>query len=135
MLGLDARWLEHAGSSPAALAGIVGLSGPYAASSLTESSDQAVFAGSDPALQPLAHAAGHHPSMLLLTGSADMDVMPSATLALAHGLRASGNNPELHIYPGLGHSQTALSISFPFSLQAPVADDIKRFVDSAQAEH
>ena len=134
MLGLDPKWLEHAGSSPTALAGIVGLSGPYTASALTESSDQAVFADSDPTLQPLAHAAGRHPSMLLLAGSADMDVRPSATLALANGLRASGNSPELHIYPGLGHAQTAWSISFPFSLQAPVAGDIARFVDGVQAE-
>ena len=133
MLGLDPVWLEHVGSSPAALAGIIGLSGPYAVSALTEPADVKVFAGSDPGLQPVAHAAGRHPAMMLLAGSADLDVRPAATVALADRLRAAGNDPDLHIYPGLGHAQTAWSISFPFSLQAPVADDIKRFVDKVQA--
>ena len=131
MLGLDGTWLEQAGSSPVALSGIVGLSGPYAVSALTDPLDKAVFAGSDPALQPINHAAGGHPAMLLLTGAADLDVKPSGTVALADRLRAAQNDPEMHIYPGLGHAQVAWSISFPFSLQAPVADDIARFVDGA----
>jgi acetyl esterase/lipase len=133
MLGLDATWLDHAGSSPDALAGIVGLSGPYTVSALTEPQDLQVFAGSDPGLQPINHAAGRHPAVALLTGVADLDVRPSGTFALASRLRAAAAEPEIHVYPGLGHAQTAWAISFPFSLQAPVADDIERFVDGARA--
>lgn len=133
MLGLDATWLEHAGSSPAALAGIVGLSGPYAVSDLTETADAEVFAGTDPTLQPINHAAGPHPAMLLLSGANDLDVKPSGTVALANRLKAAGSNPELHIYPGLGHTETVLSISFPFSRRVPVVEDIKHFVDGVHA--
>ncbi|MGU3666352.1 alpha/beta hydrolase [Methylobacterium sp. A49B] len=133
MLGLDGTWLEHAGSSPAALAGVIGLSGPYTVSSLTETVDEEVFAGSDPTLQPINHAAGPHPAMLLLTGANDQDVRPSGTIALADRLKAAGNDPEMHIYPGLGHGGTLLSIGLPFARRAPVIADIKHFVEGVHA--
>lgn len=129
MLGLDGTWLEHAGSSPAALAGVIGLSGPYTVSSLTETVDAEVFAGSDPTLQPINHAAGSHPAMLLLTGADDQDVKSSGTVALADRLKAAGDNPEVRIYPGLGHDGTLLSIGTPFAHRAPVVTDIKQFVE------
>lgn len=133
MLGLDGTWLAHAGSSPDALAGIVGLAGPYAVSTLTDPLDEQVFAGADPALQPINHAAGRHPALLLLAGADDRDVKPSGTVALADRLQAAGGHQQMHIYAGLGHAQIAWSLSFPFSLRSTVADDIERFVDGARA--
>lgn len=127
MLGLDATWLKRAGSSPEDLAGIVGLAGPYAISALTDPQDKQVFAGADPAMQPINHAAGRHPALLLLTGAEDQDVRPTGTLALADRLKAGEDTPQTHVYPGLGHGQIVRSLSFPFSVQAPTADDIARF--------
>lgn len=133
MLGLDSTWLEHAGSNPAALAGVIGLSGPYTVSSLTETVDEEVFAGSDPTLQPINHAAGSHPAMLLLTGADDQDVMPSSTVALAERLKTAGDNAEVRIYPGLGHDGTLLSIGTPFARRVPVVAEIKDFVEGVHA--
>ncbi|MEL6059950.1 MULTISPECIES: alpha/beta hydrolase [unclassified Methylobacterium] len=133
MLGLDATWLERAGSRPADLAGIVGLAGPYASSALTDPLDKQVFSGADPAMQPINHAGGRHPALLLLTGAEDRDVRPSGTVALADRLEAGADHPETHIYPGLGHGAIVRSLSFPFSLQATTADDIAQFVAGAHA--
>ncbi|WP_342109510.1 alpha/beta hydrolase [Methylobacterium sp. SI9] len=134
MLGLDARWLTQAGSSPADLAGIVGLAGPYATSALTDPLDRQVFSGADPALQPINHVASRHPALLLLTGAEDRDVRPSGTVALANRLEDGADPPQTHVYPGLGHGQLVRSLSFPFSVQAPTADDIARFAIGAHAE-
>jgi acetyl esterase/lipase len=134
MLGLDAAWLERAGTSPKALAGIVGLSGPYAVAALTDPQDLQVFAGSDQALQPINHATGPHPAMLLLTGAADRDVKPSGTVALADKLQLSTGTQQMRIYPRLGHGDMVEALSVPFSLHASVAKDICRFVDAARAE-
>jgi acetyl esterase/lipase len=131
MLGLDATWLERAGASPATLAGIIGLAGPYASAALTEPQDRQVFAGTDPALQPINHASGEHPAMLLATGADDQDVKPFATRALTEALEARGGMQTMIIYGGLGHGQLVRSISFPFTVGNSVADDIKRFVIGA----
>lgn len=133
MLGLDATWLERVGSSPGNLAGIVGLAGPYATAALTDPLDKQVFSGADPAMQPINHAASAHPPLLLLSGAEDQDVRPSGTVALADRLRTHEDAPQTHIYPGLGHGQIVRSLSFPFSAQAPTADDIARFVTGAHA--
>lgn len=134
MLGLDPTWLEHAGSSPTKLAGIVGLAGPYASSALTQPLDRQVFAGSDPTLQPINHAAGQHPAMLLLTGAADLDVNPSGTLALARELQAYDGQQTTKVYDGLGHGQLIHAMSFPFDLSRSVADDVAQFVAAAHAD-
>lgn len=134
MLGLDPAWLGRAGTSPDALAGIVGLAGPYEVSALTDPRDLQVFAGSDPALQPVQHAAGPHPALFLLTGADDLDVKPAGTAALARRLREAGDPPQVQVYPGLGHVQIALALTFPFSLQSAVMDDVARFVAEAHAK-
>lgn len=134
MLGLDGTWLARAGARPGDLAGIVGLAGPYTTAALTDPQDRQVFSGAGPGMEPINHAAGHHPALLLLTGAEDRDVRPSGTIALANRLRADGDPQQMHIYAGLGHGQIVRSLSFPLSLQAPTADDIARFVTGAQAE-
>ncbi|SDA14183.1 Acetyl esterase/lipase [Methylobacterium sp. UNC378MF] len=133
MLGLDPTWLEQAGSSAAKLAGIVGLAGPYTSSALTDPLDRQVFVGSDPALQPIHHASGTHPAMLLAAGAADLDVNPAGTLALNKELLASSGSETMKIYPGLGHGQIVHAMAFPFSLEFSVADDVARFIDNAHA--
>lgn len=133
MLGLDAAWLARAGTSPDALAGVVGLSGPYSVDALTDPRDRQVFAGSDRALQPINHATGPHPAMLLLTGDADRDVRPSGTVALVDKLRRSPGTQRMRIYPGLGHGDMVEALSVPFSLHASVARDVRRFIDAVRA--
>lgn len=133
MLGLDPTWLEQAGSSPAKLAGIVGLAGPYASAALMEPLDREVFVGSDPTLQPINHASDRHPAMLLAAGAADLDVNPAGTLELDGAMRAFAGDETMKIYPGLGHGQIVHALSFPFSLRFPVADDVARFIKGAHA--
>ena len=127
MLVLDPRWLERAGSKPDELAGMVGLAGPYMTSSLTEQSDRDVFKESGSDMEPINHASTPHPPMLLLTGTADTDVLPISTTMLSEKLRGGMGAIESRSYAGLGHADIVLSLVFPFSRQAPVLKDIEHF--------
>lgn len=132
MLALDSRWLKRAGSEPSALAGAIGISGPYQISSLTEQSDKDVFAESGPDMEPINDCSARQPPMLLIAGAADEDVLPSSTTALSDRMREFGNEVETHIYPGLGHDQALYAVSFPFSMWSSVSDNIRHFVDASR---
>lgn len=131
MLALDATWLERAGTRPDALAGMIGLAGPYAVSTLTDRADQEVFAGAGPEMEPINDRPERHPPMLLLTGADDADVLPSGTTALADRLRGRGGEAEAHVYAGLGHGEIVEAVSFPFLGRSSVSDDIEHFVRGA----
>lgn len=128
MLALDPRWLAQAGVEPSALAGMIGIAGPYAVWSLTEPEDKEVFAGSGPEMEPINLRPSRQPPLLLVAGTADRDVLPSSTSALADHVRGLGGRVESHIYAGLGHDQIVKALSFPFSLWSPVSSDVDRFL-------
>ena len=113
-----------------ALAGTVGLAGPYDFLPITGPEVRAVFApaGDGPATQPITYADGHAPPLLLLAGSADETVRPRNTLALAARIRALGGVAEDRIYPGVGHIGLILAIAPLFQGKAPVVADVERFI-------
>jgi acetyl esterase/lipase len=133
MLALDARWLERAGVESVALAGVIGLAGPYAVTALIDRADAAVFAGSGPEMEPVNLHPARHPPLLLLTGSADTDVRPAATPARAEQARELGSEARARVYAGLGHDEILRAASFPFPRWSAVSDDIGRFVRGARS--
>jgi len=131
MLALDARWLERAGQSPKALAGWVGLAGPYDFLPITNPDAKPVFnhpnypAGS----QPLAHADRGSPPAFLGAARTDDLVNPQRnTVGLARKLEAAGVPVSLNLYNRVNHVTLAAAMSWPLRWLAPVLDDVAAFV-------
>lgn len=130
MLVLDPRWLELYGFNPGDLAGMIGMAGPYMTSSLTDERDREVFRGTGRDMEPINHARAFHPPMLLLTGTADRDVLPISTSVLAQRLGGSIGAVVSRFYTELGHDEIIRSLIFPFSQYGSVAKDIESFIEN-----
>ncbi|MDH1521645.1 alpha/beta hydrolase [Achromobacter mucicolens] len=131
MLALDKRWLAAAGSSPASLAGWIGLAGPYDFLPIEARGVRPVFGYPDtPAdSQPIHHVSRDAPPGLLLTGAADTTVDPRRnSVGLADALREAGACARLVQYPDLGHKLLVGALSRPLRWRAPVLDDVSAFV-------
>ncbi len=129
MLALDPRWLAAEGVDRAALAGVVGLAGPYDFLPIKVPGIVPVFATCDgPASQPVTYADGRNPPLLLLTGDADETVGPRNTASLAARVGAAGGPVQQKTYPGLGHLGIVIAFTPLFRSKAPVLDDIGAFI-------
>jgi acetyl esterase/lipase len=132
LLNLDERYLATAGVPAGAIAGMIGLSGPYDFLPLTEARYRRVFPEATRAeSQPIAFVDGSEPPMLLLTGDADTTVRPGNTTRLAAAVAAKGGKATVRIYQGVGHLGTMMALArvLPYS-KPPVRDDIVAFVRS-----
>ncbi len=133
MLTVDGRWLRAVGTSPcAAVLATVGLSGPYDFLPLTERNLMDIFGPEDarPLTQPVNHADGRAPPLLLVTGDADTRVRPRNSASLAARVRERGGSAETVVYQGLGHVQTVAAFARPLRWLAPVLDDVDRFLSA-----
>lgn len=129
MLALDAQYLNAVGTTPQALAGLIGLAGPYDFLPLTDPTLQRIFAAEDMAeTQPITFARNGAPPTLLLHGEEDRTVRPANSTHLAEQLRATGTPVELELYPELGHIAIVSALAAPLRWQAPVLEDVARFV-------
>ncbi len=135
MLGLDRRWLGAEGLDPATdLAGVVGLAGPYDFLPLRDETLKSIF-GPEPLAQtqPIAHAGGEAPPMLLLVGDKDRAVRPGNSFRLAKAIRAAGGVAEAKAYPGVGHVGILTALLPPLRHRAPVLSDIVGFIGEQTA--
>ncbi len=131
MLGLDRRWLGAEGLDPGTdLAGVIGLAGPYDFLPLRDETLRTIF-GPEPLAQtqPIAHAGGESPPMLLLVGDKDRAVRPGNSFRLAKAIRAAGGAAEAKAYPGVGHVGILTALLPPLRHRAPVLEDIVGFID------
>ncbi|MDR3463928.1 MAG: alpha/beta hydrolase [Beijerinckiaceae bacterium] len=103
MLALDTRWLD--GESLAALAGVVGLAGPYDFLPLRGQVLNDVFApaGDLASSQPITYARANAAPLLLLSGVTDKTVSPGNSRRLAGRIRALGGEAEARFYPHANH--------------------------------
>ncbi|MCC5066875.1 alpha/beta hydrolase [Xanthomonas campestris] len=113
LLVTDRRWLQAQGLRPQQLCGFVGLAGPYDFSPMTDPELIEVF-GTSPAQQaasqPVVHADGDEPPMLLLHGQDDRVVEPRNSTSLAAAERRVGVQANTTFYPGMGHMGLVLSL-------------------------
>lgn len=133
MLALDDRWLARAGQSPAALAGWVGLAGPYDFLPITNPDARPVFNHPNypPGSQPLEHAHAGTPPAFLGAAKNDELVNPQRnTVGLATRLQADGVPVTLQFYDRVNHITLAASMAWPLRWLAPVLDDVAAFVAS-----
>lgn len=131
MLALDARWLTSAGLAPSALAGWIGLAGPYDFLPMTNEDAQPVFyhpnypAGS----QPVDYASMLAPRTFL--GAADTDALVDPernSKQLAEKLRTVGVPVTLRMYTNPNHVTLIGAFARPLRSLAPVLEDVVAFV-------
>jgi acetyl esterase/lipase len=137
MIALDARWLKTTGLDPSALAGWIGLAGPYDFFPMTNVEAQPVFfhpsypAGS----QPIDYVSKAAPPTFLGAAANDDVVNPERnTRQLAEKLRAAGVQVELKFYPDAGHATLIGAFARPLRNVAPVLDDVVAFVRGGAAK-
>jgi len=136
-IALDPRWLAAEGVPERAIAGAIGLSGPYDFYPFdTESTRNSFGAYADPeATQPVNHVRSDAPPLLLLTGDSDTTVKPRNTAALAQAMRAIGGTVESEVYPGMDHGDTVVALAHPWRKRRDVMPHILRFIDQHRADN
>ncbi len=136
MLALDAQWLQAVGGSRQWLSGMIGLAGPYDFLPLTDPDLQDIFGPPSQyaATQPINHADGHHPPLLLLHGSADTTVLPRNTTHLARRVVANGGRVTTVLYPDMKHIGIVAVLSGLLQWQTPVMAEVADFVRSPSTE-
>jgi acetyl esterase/lipase len=132
MLALDPQWLRAVGLNPAKnIRGMIGLAGPYDFLPLQDRNLKAIF-GPEQTLastQPITHAAGSAPPLLLLTDGRDKVVDPGNSQRLANKVQATGGDARAIVYPGLSHALILGALTKPFAFLAPVRRDVLAFID------
>ena len=128
MLALDARYLHAVGLSPACIAAVVGLAGPYDFSTRTEDLAPIFVGAPDATTQPVNLVRAGAPPMFLATGDADKTVYRRNSRRLAERLRQSGVEVELKVYPGIAHIGIATAMTWLLRHRAPVARDVLAFL-------
>ena len=126
MLAYDDRWL---GEDRAAIAGFVGLAGPYDFLPLDTESTRAAF-GEWPDLpetQPVTWAGAGDPPALLLHGADDTTVKPRNSTALAARLTEAGVEARVVDYADVDHIDILIRLSRPLRSQTPVLEDLAQF--------
>lgn len=126
MLANDPQWL---GEDREALAGMVGLAGPYDFYPFDTSSTVEAFGEwhEPEATQPVTFADGTAPPALLLTGEDDTTVKPRNSEALSARLDGAGVDAELVRYEGVDHIDIVIALSRPLRGRATVLDDLSDF--------
>ncbi|MCB1920524.1 MAG: alpha/beta hydrolase [Candidatus Competibacteraceae bacterium] len=131
MLAYDARWLAAEQHSPQALAGFIGLAGPYSFLPIEDPEVQPIFhwPKTAPETQPLMHVTAHAPRTLLISPEHDPVVNPERnSVALAAALQRAGVAVTLKRYEALNHATTLGALAWPLRGLAPVLDDITAFI-------
>ena len=129
MLALDPEWLQGEGvDQRSALAGMVGLAGPYDFLPLRDPELEQIFAPVGPNTQPITFAAHASAPLLLLTGADDTTVYPANSTRLAERVRGAGGQADVTIYPGIGHIGLVGALAAPLRFLAPVRADACHFL-------
>lgn len=129
MTSLDRQWLGRLGQSGEAIAGVVGLAGPYDFYPFDSDSTRASFGEAPrPAeTQPVTYARGDAPPMLLMTGEADTTVKPRNTRALATRLDEEGGRFATRFFPDKDHTDILLALASPWRRDREVLDAFVAF--------
>ena len=130
LVALDPSYLARAGAPADAVAGVIGLSGPYDIRPLRGRTIDAAFgpAATADAAQPAAFARPNAPPVLLIHGGKDGLVPPAHAQTLAAALHAAGARADLRVYPDIAHIDMVLGMSSRLRGASPLIADIATFV-------
>lgn len=129
MLALDKSSLDPA--SLAALAGVVGLAGPYDFLPLKSDLLKRIFApagGDLSSSQPISYARGDAVPMLLVSGLNDRTVRPENSRKLATRIRSLGGRAETRFYTRADHAVLMGAFSPLLRPLAPTLHDTVAFI-------
>jgi len=114
LVALDGRYLARAGIAPDAIAGLIGLAGPYAFDPITDPTTKDVFAGANPIeVRPVDFVKTRAPPALLMHGDKDTTVKVGNMKALHEALTGVGSRVRMLEPAGIGHTGLVLAISRP----------------------
>jgi len=130
MLALNRAFL---GDGRSALAGAVGLAGPYAFDPTGRVREILDVEAGGASPMPIDHADGDAPPVLLLTGDRDTTVSPLNSAKLARRIRERGGRAQLVEYPGAGHIKLIAALAAPLAWLLPVRRDMLRFAQDVSA--
>lgn len=132
LLGTDASYLEAKGMEPRAVAGIIGLAGPYDFVPGKRALFKQVFGDAAvwPRTQPANFVDGDEPPFLLLHGASDYKVAAASSETFAAKLRATGEAVDLRIIPKTGH--LGLVNGFRSVRFSPVLDETMQWIGRAR---
>jgi acetyl esterase/lipase len=133
MMALDPRWLAAAGRRPQALAGWIGLAGPYDFLPIQNPEVKPVFHAPDvaPDTQPLLHAraaAAPLPAFLAAPVADDLVNPERSTAQMARTLRERGGAVVERHYDGVDHLTIVGAFSSLLAGRAPVRDEVVAFI-------
>ncbi|MEM7779657.1 MAG: alpha/beta hydrolase [Pseudomonadota bacterium] len=123
-VALEPRWLEARGASPDAIAGVIGLAGPYDFAPFDSESTIATFgqASDAAATQPVNHVRSNGPPMLLVHGEEDTLVRPRNSRVLAERMEQAGGHATLMTIAGLDHNSPLIHHAAPWRRNAKMID-------------
>ena len=135
MLALDKRWLGAVGSSPAKLAGWIGLAGPYDFLPIGDRKTQIAFEwpGTPPDSQALFHAssataATSAPALLLAPVNDSLVNTQRSTVGMTQRLKSKGVQVESELYDTVSHITIVAAMASVMRNRAPVLERVTDFV-------
>lgn len=129
MLATDTPYLTRAGGDRSALAGAIGLAGPYDFLPLTSRRLVEIFGSRDnPATQPITFARAPLPPSLLIHGLDDRTVRPRNSERLAAAWQAAGDRVDLKLYDGVDHVDVVAAMAGLLRSRAPTRADVLAFL-------
>lgn len=131
LLALDGRYLHEKNVSQNSIIGMIGLAGPYAFEPEQYRRFRPIFANATPAelSQPVSHARGDAPPLLLLHGTDDRIVLPLHSQLLQERMNSEDGRVKRLEMDGVGHFGIVLALSEPFAHLAPnLLPSIENFI-------
>jgi acetyl esterase/lipase len=132
LVALDRTYLKRAGVPHSALAGWIGLAGPYAFDPLKFSNTRPIFATARPpaSARPITFVHAGAPPALLIHGDQDWTVSDKNSVELARLLRKAGGKVRYVSVADTGHGGLLLGLAEPFGSGSQVVRQIIDFVES-----
>ena len=130
MLSLNPAYLSQVGLTPKAIAGTIGLAGPYDFLPLTSDRLRAIFAPPDQEWlsQPIHFVQLPLPPLLLLTGLKDQTVWPKNSINLAQAVERVGGQVRLNTYAEYDHVDIIAKLARPLRGRSLVLSDIAEWM-------
>lgn len=129
LLALDERYLAAVAEPPLALAGFIGLSGPYDFLPLQPGYLEEVFPeDTRPLSQPIEFVSANATPTLLVHGTSDRRVLPEHSVRLARRLEEHGVPVTLRMYDNIGHARVVAALAPPLQFSAATVDDTIAFI-------
>jgi len=135
MATLERQWLGRLGMDADAIAGVVGISGPYDFYPFDSDSTVAAFGDAPDPLttQAFNHARGDAPPMLLIHGEKDTLVKLRNSRGLAQQITQAGGEATLITYTDMAHNDPLVSLAAPWRSRRDLSGRIAEFAANVTA--